>query len=79
MVHSQPLKYRAAHPETNSGILASNFSMLQGSVDVTVPAVVPGEDYSIICEFLYVFIGFGLIIDVFSVRRLRKCEFFALY
>ena len=30
--------------------LASNFSILLGSINVTVPDVEPGDDYAIVCE-----------------------------
>jgi hypothetical protein len=31
--------------------MASGFSILDGSVNVTVPDVAPGHDYAIVCEF----------------------------
>jgi hypothetical protein len=33
------------------GTLANNFSILLGTIDVTVPRVADGDDYQIVCEY----------------------------
>ena len=42
--------------------LASNFSILLGSIEVTAPNVTTGNDYSIVCEYCCVLLNDELLI-----------------